>query len=178
MESGEIRMKKETFCVNELINETIEQLEPRASKNKIDLISENLNGSGKILVVADYYRIYQVLKNLVTNAIKYSNPSNSVTVFIKKRKKVATIHVNDQGKGIAKNHRKRIFERFYRIEKSRSKERGGTGLGLAISKHIIEGHKTKIKLKSKVNFGSTFSFNLKLLPKKIKKRKKIAKSLN
>ena len=178
MESGEIRMKKETFCINELINETIEQLEPRASKNKITLINENLKGSEKILVVADYYRIYQVLKNLVTNAIKYSDQGTSVTVLIKKRKKVATIEVNDQGKGIAKNHRKRVFERFYRVEKSRSKERGGTGLGLAISKHIIEGHKTKIKLKSKVNFGSTFSFNLKLLPKKIKKRQKIAKTLN
>lgn len=154
------------------------KLEPRASKNKISLINKNLNGSGKILVVADYYRIYQVLKNLVTNAIKYSDPDTSVTVYIKKRKKVATIHVEDQGKGIAKNHRKRVFERFYRIEKSRSKERGGTGLGLAISKHIIEGHKTKIKLKSKVNFGSTFSFNLKLLPKKIKKRQKIAQTLN
>ena len=136
------------------------------------------NSQEKILVVADYYRIYQVLKNLVTNAIKYSKEYTSVSVYIKKRKKVATIYIEDQGKGIAKNHRKRVFERFYRVEKSRSKERGGTWLGLAISKHIIEGHKTKIKLKSKVNFGSIFSFNLKLLPKKIKKRKKIAKTLN
>ena len=101
-----------------------------------------------------------------------------INIIFPKRKKVATIHVEDQGKGIAKNHRKRVFDRFYRIEKSRSKERGGTGLGLAISKHIIEGHKTKIKLKSKVNFGSTFFFNLKLLPKKIKKRQKIAQTLN
>ena len=178
MESGEIRMKKETFCINDLINETLEQLEPRASKNNITLINKSLNGREKTLVVADYYRIYQVLKNLVTNAIKYSKESTSVSVHIKKRKKVATIYVEDQGKGIAKNHRKRVFERFYRVEKSRSKQRGGTGLGLAISKHIIEGHKTKIKLKSKVNFGSTFSFNLKLLPKMIKKRKKIAKTLN
>ena len=115
---------------------------------------------------------------MVTNAIKYSKEYTSVSVYIKKRKKVATIYIEDQGKGIAKNHRKRVFERFYRVEKSRSKERGGTWLGLAISKHIIEGHKTKIKLKSKVNFGSIFSFNLKLLPKKIKKRKKIAKTLN
>jgi len=178
METGEIRMKKETFCINELINETIEQLEPRASKNKITLISENLNASKKILVVADYYRIYQVLKNLVTNAIKYSNPNTSVSVYIRKRKKVATIYVEDKGKGIAKNHRKRIFERFYRIEKSRSKERGGTGLGLAISKHIIEGHNTKIKLNSTLNSGSTFYFNLKLLPKKVKKRKKMLKAQN
>ena len=148
MESGEIRMKKETFCINELINETIEQLEPRASKNKISLINKNLNGSGKILVVADYYRIYQVLKNLVTNAIKYSDPDTSVTVYIKKRKKVATIHVEDQGKGLAKNLRKRVFERFYRIDKGRSTEKGGTGLGLSIVNKIINDHNGEINFVS------------------------------
>ena len=94
-----------------------------------------------------------------------------------KRKKVVNLGIKDSGKGIPKNHRKRIFERFYRIDKSRSKKKGGTGLGLAIVKHIIEGHKTKIKLKSKTNHGSKFSFNLKLAPNNKKKTKFLRKIL-
>ena len=94
-----------------------------------------------------------------------------------KERKSSTFIIEKAGKGIPKNHRKRIFERFYRIDKSRSKEKGGTGLGLAIVKHIIEGHKTKIKLKSKINTGSIFSFNLKLAPKSSKRRKSLKKVL-
>ena len=175
METGQIQMKKEAFCVKNLIRETFDQIEGEASKKSVSLHFKDPIPNKKLIVIADYYRIYQVLKNLISNAIKYSSTHTSIYVNAKKRKKVVTVSVKDKGKGIPKNDRKRIFERFYRIDKSRSKSKGGTGLGLAIAKHIIEGHNTKMKLKSEVNFGSTFYFNLKLAPvldknKKIKKK--------
>ena len=175
MESGEIKMKMEAFDVISLIKETVEQIEPIAQQKNINL---KINvGKGSVVVIADYYRIFQVLKNLLSNAIKYSRNDSDIRINIEQRKKVVNISVEDSGIGIPKNDRKRIFERFYRIEKSRSKKRGGTGLGLAIVKHIIEGHKTKIKLKSKINQGSIFSFNLKLAPNKKKKKKSLVKIL-
>ena len=175
MESGEIKMKMEAFDIVSLINETVEQIEPIAQQKNINL---KINVEKKsVVVVADYYRIFQVLKNLLSNAIKYSRNDSDIRINIEQRKKVVNISVEDSGIGIPKNDRKRIFERFYRIEKSRSKKRGGTGLGLAIVKHIIEGHKTKIKLKSKINQGSIFSFNLKLAPNKKKKKKSLVKIL-
>ena len=175
MESGEIKMKMEAFDVIYLIKETVEQIEPIAQQKNINL---KINVEKKsVVVVADYYRIFQVLKNLLSNAIKYSRNDSDIRINSEKRKKVVNISVEDSGIGIPKNDRKRIFERFYRIEKSRSKKRGGTGLGLAIVKHIIEGHKTKIKLKSKINQGSIFSFNLKLAPNKKKKKKSLVKIL-
>ena len=175
MESGEIKMKMEAFDIVSLINETVEQIEPIAQQKNINL---KINVSkGSVVVIADYYRIFQVLKNLLSNAIKYSRKGTDILISIEERKKVVNISVEDSGIGIPKNDRKRIFERFYRIEKSRSKKKGGTGLGLAIVKHIIEGHKTKIRLKSKINQGSIFSFNLKLAPNKKKKKKSLRKIL-
>ena len=122
-------------------------------------------------------KIWPLLKNLLSNAIKYSRKDSDILINIEQRKKVVNISVKDFGIGIPKNDRKRIFERFYRIEKSRSKKKGGTGLGLAIVKHIIEGHKTKIKLKSKVKQGSKFSFNLKLAPNRKRNKKSLKKIL-
>tara|TARA_B100000029_G_scaffold57343_1_gene51879 strand:+ start:1630 stop:2730 length:1101 start_codon:yes stop_codon:yes gene_type:complete len=176
MESGEIKMKMEPFDVISLVKETADQLEPIAHNRGIKL-NFDLGDNKSIIVVADYYRIFQVLKNLITNSIKYSDPNTEIILICEKRKKVVNLGIKDSGKGIPKNHRKRIFERFYRIDKSRSKKKGGTGLGLAIVKHIIEGHKTKIKLKSKTNHGSKFSFNLKLAPNNKKKTKSLRKIL-
>ncbi|MDG2342327.1 MAG: ATP-binding protein [Cytophagales bacterium] len=176
METGDIKMKMEAFDIISLVKETVDQLDSISSTKNIKLKFDPQKNKS-VIVIADYYRVFQVLKNLITNAIKYSNNNSTITISCEKRKKVTNIKVIDEGKGIPKNHRKRIFERFYRIDKSRSKERGGTGLGLAIVKHIIEGHKTKIKLKSKINKGSIFSFNLKLAPKSIKKRKSLKKVL-
>ena len=177
MESGEIKMKMEAFDIISLVKESLDQLEPRAESNKIKLYF-NENENKRIIVLADYYRIYQVIKNLIINAIKYTDSGGQVIINCEKRKKIMSLSISDNGKGIPKNDRKRIFERFYRIDKSRSKERGGTGLGLAIVKHIIEGHNSKIKLSSKLNSGSTFSFNLKLVSKSKIKKKKIKKVLS
>ena len=177
IESGDIKMKMEAFDIISLVKESLDQLEPRADSNKIKL-HFNENKNKRIIVLADYYRIYQVIKNLVTNSIKYTDSGGQVIVSCEKRKKIVSVSISDNGKGIPKNDRKRIFERFYRIDKSRSKERGGTGLGLAIVKHIIEGHNSKIKLSSKLKSGSTFSFNLKLVSKLNIKKKKIKKVLS
>ena len=176
METGEIKMKMEAFDIVSLIDETVEQIEPIALSKKIN-VSVVKKDWKSVIVLADYYRIFQVLKNLLSNAIKYSEDNSTIEIQIEKRKKVVNLSVLDSGIGIPKNDRKRIFERFYRIDKSRSKKKGGTGLGLAIVKHIIEGHKTKIKLKSKINHGSRFSFNLKLAPNKKRKKKSLRKIL-
>ncbi len=160
METGQIKMHFENFNIFALINEVFEQLEGEAEKKKIDL------GFGEhcpkqAFVSADHQRIYQVLLNLISNAIKYSKKEEGVVrVDIEERKKDILITVQDNGKGIPKEDISRIFERFYRVEKSRSKDKGGTGLGLAIVKHILEGHNSKIEVSSKYGQGSTFSFRL------------------
>jgi len=99
--------------------------------------------------------------NLVSNAIKYTPTKGKIKVYFEVSKNEITIFVTDTGIGIPPNDMKRIFERFYRVEKSRSKESGGTGLGLAIVKHILEAHNTKVSVTSTVGKGSTFSFKLK-----------------
>jgi two-component system phosphate regulon sensor histidine kinase PhoR len=114
----------------------------------------------EVWVKADKDRIEQVMLNLVENAIKYGNEGGKVIVHFNEGKKYIEISVRDNGPGIPQEHLNRIFERFYRVDKSRSKERGGTGLGLAIVKHIINAHDTKIAVMSKPEKGTTFSFKL------------------
>ena len=99
--------------------------------------------------------------NLVSNAVKYSKDDGKIIIDFEQGKQDVTIFVKDTGKGIPPEDIKRIFERFYRVEKSRSKEKGGTGLGLAIVKHIIEAHNSKVMVTSTVGKGSVFSFKLK-----------------
>ena len=126
-------------------------MEFESEKNNIKLLINNKNIT-TVTVNADKERILQVLTNLIVNSIKYGKENGYTEVKVEEYDKDRIIvRVKDNGEGIEDEHLPRLFERFYRIEKSRSKERGGTGLGLAISKHIIEGHQTRIKLKSKVN---------------------------
>jgi two-component system phosphate regulon sensor histidine kinase PhoR len=104
-----------------------------------------------------------VLLNLVDNAIKYGGPNVCVTVGAsRKNQGLAQIHVSDNGPGIAAEHRERIFERFYRVDRARSREQGGTGLGLAIVKHIVQSHGGEVWVKSEVGQGSTFYLTLPL----------------
>lgn len=112
------------------------------------------------MVNADLQRMGQVMTNLIYNAIKYGREGGSVIVDFKKRKNDVVVFVKDDGNGIPAEHLPRIFERFYRVEKSRSKDKGGTGLGLAIVKHILEAHKTKIQVSSQLGEGTTFYFSL------------------
>ncbi len=160
METGEIKMHFEHFNIVELCLEVFDQFEEKAEKKKITVGFEEKE-QVPIYVHADYQRIYQVVLNLTSNAIKYTKKGGEVSVFFKEGKNEVTIFVKDSGRGIPPEDLKRIFERFYRVEKSRSKEKGGTGLGLAIVKHIVEAHGSKVNVTSTVDKGSIFSFKLK-----------------
>jgi Signal transduction histidine kinase len=114
-----------------------------------------------IPVHADRAKIEQVLINLIGNAIKYGNEEGRVSVSFFDMDQNILIEVSDDGIGIPEDDLPRVFERFYRVDKSRSREAGGTGLGLAIVKHIVEAHKQSINVRSSENVGSTFYFTLK-----------------
>ena len=159
IESGDITMHFENFDMLSLCNEVIDQLESRAEKNEINL-QMSKKYTDPIIVRADYRRIYQVMMNLVSNAIKYTRNGGSAKIKFKIFDKKIRVTVQDNGRGIPKEHLSRIFERFYRVEKSRSREKGGTGLGLSIVKHILEGHNSEIFVESKYKAGSKFYFDL------------------
>jgi two-component system phosphate regulon sensor histidine kinase PhoR len=152
-------MHFESFDIISLTEQVLDQMESKAEKRDITLKLEN-SPKMKIVVHADFQRIFQVMTNLVSNAIKYAKRDTTVTIRFTEKPINIHCEVIDQGEGIAPEHIGRIFERFYRVDKSRSKESGGTGLGLAIVKHIMEGHGSVVKVKSEVNKGSTFSFDL------------------
>lgn len=161
LETGQIKMDLQTFSIYELALEVYEQLEEKARRKGVKLSF----GSGvykDMLVKADYHRIFQVLRNLVLNGIHYSIEKGRVVIDFVPSKDQVTIHVKDNGRGIPPEHLNRIFQRFYRVEKSRTKttNRGGTGLGLAIVKHILEQHGSQIKVRSMIDKGSDFYFDL------------------
>lgn len=165
METGEIKMHFEHFDIIALTREVLDQLEGEAEKRSITVTMEQADQ--KFFVRADYQRIYQVMMNLVSNGIKYTKREGHVDIKFEEKDGFIHTHVADNGRGIPPEDLKRIFERFYRVEKSRSKEKGGTGLGLSIVKHIMELHGSSVEVVSKVKEGSTFSF-------KLKKGKKVA----
>ena len=158
IESGDIKMKFESLDLLKLCNEVIDQLEERARKKNIRL--KLIEPNHKMTVFADWQRIMQVVTNLVSNAINYTQEGGDVSVSFDVTKKNITTIIKDNGEGIPPQHLARIFERFYRVDKSRSREKGGTGLGLAIVKHILEGHGTRAEVESTVGKGSIFSFKL------------------
>ena len=159
LETGEVKMHFEPVDLYQITQEVFDQLENTALARRTSLKIKS-DEPGGILVKADPQRITQVLTNLIENAIKYGNDGGKVQVSFEEEKKQYTIQVRDNGPGIPPEHLNRIFERFYRVDKSRSKERGGTGLGLAIVKHILNAHKSKITVMSKPDKGTTFSFKL------------------
>lgn len=159
METGEITMHEANFNIHALVKEIFDQVEEKARKLNVSIKFAE-GGKKTVFVYADPNRINQVMTNLISNAINYTLDGGEVIVEFEKRKNNILISVKDTGQGISSEHLSRIFERFYRVEKSRSKEKGGTGLGLAIVKHILEAHRTKINVSSIVGKGSTFSFKL------------------
>jgi two-component system, OmpR family, phosphate regulon sensor histidine kinase PhoR len=161
MESGVVKFNFESFDLKEIINEVIEELEQKASKRKMN-IHFYYEKDKTFRTIADKDKIFRVCQNLISNAIKYNNDGGEVQVNLKTNKNNITVEVKDNGKGIPPEDLKRIFERFYRVDKSRSREGGGTGLGLSIVKHILEGHKSKISVSSTLGKGSVFSFELPL----------------
>jgi len=158
IETGDIKMHFENFDLRRLCEDVLDQFEEKAEKKKIKLtLSDEHN---RIMVYADKQRISQVITNFVSNAINYTPEDGAVSVEFEVGKKNVTTFVTDNGEGIPESHLDRIFERFYRVDKSRSREKGGTGLGLAIVKHILEGHHSRPEVTSQVGKGSTFSFKL------------------
>ncbi|MDF2159051.1 ATP-binding protein [Algoriphagus sp. CAU 1675] len=161
MESGVIKFVFSDFDLKELILEVIEELEHKASKRQVS-IDFKFEADKNYITHADRGKIYRVCQNLIFNAVKYNHEGGEVKISMKTQKNSIQIDIKDDGQGIPPEDLKRIFERFYRVEKSRSKKEGGTGLGLAIVKHILEGHKSKISVSSTVGKGSIFSFSLPL----------------
>lgn len=158
LETGEIRMENESFDLILLVNEVIEQLEHKAKKRGVKLSIESR--FERLLVRGDVNRMMQVFKNLIDNAIKYGKEKGTVIVEIEQEGKGVKVTVADDGPGIPEDHHQHLFKRFYRVDKSRSRDRGGTGLGLSIVKHIVEAHGSQITLKSNSDSGTKFSFKL------------------
>ncbi|MBW1619084.1 two-component sensor histidine kinase [Empedobacter falsenii] len=159
LERGRINIEFSVFNLTALVQDVIDLLEIKAEKNNIK-ISLNYPIHQPIKVVGDIQKIQQVLINLIVNAINYSNPNTEIDIDFEEYDDKIQISIKDQGVGIKQEDIDRIFERFYRIDKSRNRNNGGSGLGLAIVKHILEAHKQKIYVTSKIGKGSTFSFYL------------------
>jgi two-component system phosphate regulon sensor histidine kinase PhoR len=162
LESGELLMDIDKFDINALVKDVYEQLEVRAKDRGISLlIKEGCNKP--FMVMGDKYRIRQVIVNLILNSIKYGKDYGTTTAGYYDMDENILIEIGDNGEGIPQEHLPRIFERFYRVDKSRARESGpgGTGLGLAIVKHIIEAHGQSINVRSTVGMGTTFGFTLK-----------------
>jgi two-component system, OmpR family, phosphate regulon sensor histidine kinase PhoR len=159
LESGELKLEQEDFNIVSLIYDVFEMQEMLAEKHKIKLVFGD-NYEKPIKVNADKKRIIEVMNNLIVNSIKYGKEKGTTTVSFFDIGDQVMIEISDTGIGIAEKDIHRIFERFYRTDKSRSRDQGGTGLGLSIVKHIIEAHGQNISVRSKPAEGSTFTLTL------------------
>lgn len=159
-ESGIKTVDRSDFNIYDLVDNVFDLLEFESEKNNILLELENNNNS-VINVNADQERILQVLTNLIVNSIKYGSNNGYTKVIVEDyNTEKVIIRVIDNGEGIEQEHLPRLFERFYRIDKNRSRKKGGSGLGLSIVKHIIEAHQEQIFVESKIGVGTEFSFTL------------------
>ena len=160
-ESGIKTVDKSNFNIYELIYNVYDLMEFESEKNNTKLLIKDEHNS-PVIVNADKERILQVLTNLIVNSIKYGKENGYTEVAVEEYNKDSIIvRVADNGEGIEDEHLPRLFERFYRIDKNRSRKKGGSGLGLSIVKHIIEAHQEQIFVESKVGQGTEFSFTLK-----------------
>lgn len=160
LEAGDLSLNIETFDIIEVVKNVFELLEMKAAKKKITLTFD-MDYEVPIMVMADKDRIQQVLTNLIVNSIKYGHQKGTTEVSIENLiKNKVIVRVTDNGEGIKSEDIPRLFERFYRVDQSRSRKEGGSGLGLSIVKHIIEAHNEKIYVESELHVGSEFSFTL------------------
>lgn len=159
-ESGMEQIENQPFNIVDTLQNVFDLLEMQAQKNKVNLVMEQ-KFEMPVMVQADEERIQQVLTNLIINSIKYGVEEGTTEISIQElNDEKILIRITDNGEGIEKEHLPRLFERFYRVDKNRSRERGGSGLGLAIVKHIVEAHHEKIFVESTPGVGSEFSFTL------------------
>lgn len=159
-EAGELNLAMDNFDLVDTVEEVLDFNDQKASKKHIAL--EFCNATGKpVMVYGDKHRIYEVISNLVINSINYGVENGTTRVVISDIENKYLLDVSDNGIGISEENIGRVFERFFRVDKSRSRESGGTGLGLAIVKHIMEAHNELVTVKSKIGVGTTFSITLK-----------------
>ena len=160
LEVGDLNVEMVDFDILELIENVFELLEMKSTKKKITL-SFDMDYKDPIYVHADRDKIQQVLTNLLVNSIKYGQEDGTTEVSVENLiKNKVIVRITDNGEGISEQHIPRLFERFYRVDKSGSRDEGGSGLGLSIVKHIIEAHDEKIYVESAEGVGSEFSFTL------------------
>lgn len=159
LESGQ-ELNLQVVDMLKLTAEVFEMVETQANEKSISVKLKKQNEK-TILVMADRAKVRQVMVNLLINAIKYGRSQGKIVIGFYDMDKNILTEISDDGMGIAKEHLPRLFERFYRTDKGRSRDQGGSGLGLAIVKHIIEAHKQTINVRSTVGVGSTFGFTLK-----------------
>ena len=160
LESSTLKLQITSFDIVKLTEEIIEDLEISASKKNIKIIFNKIY-ENEILVDADRNRIEQVLTNLITNSINYGAEKGTTEISFESDEENIMVKVNDNGEGISEENMPRLFQRFFRVDISRSRSQGGSGLGLAIVKHIIDAHNENIYVQSTVGIGSEFSFSLK-----------------
>lgn len=155
-----LKMSKRYFGISNTINKTIDELNALAENKNVSLEFDPSIANG-VSVFGDEERIKQVLVNLIDNAIKYTSNEGFVKVTLNVNEKDVVVNIEDNGIGIPIKDQPRIFERFYRVDKARSRDAGGSGLGLSIVKHILEAHSSCIKVESEENKGTKFLFSLK-----------------
>ena len=162
LEVGGLVLEKENFNIIKLVKNIFDLLEMKASVKNISLVFDK-NYKESIKVNGDQERIQQVLSNLIVNSIKYGKKEGTTEISVEHLvKDKVIIRVTDNGEGIENEHLPRIFERFYRVDKSGSRKEGGSGLGLSIVKHIMDAHQENIYVESQHGIGSEFSFTMQL----------------
>ena len=159
LESGELILDMEPFNIKDLAQEVIEELDLKSKEQGVELGFKPGADTG-FIVYADRESIRQVLINLVNNSIKYGNPKGETKFSFYDMESYILCEIADNGIGIPEKHLPHVFDRFYRVDKSRSRQRGGSGLGLAIVKHIMEAHQQTINVRSSPGLGSTFGVTL------------------
>jgi two-component system phosphate regulon sensor histidine kinase PhoR len=156
IESGKVPLEKKSIKPIELINRPVERMKLQSDRAGIAM---EISISSKLPeVLVDMARMQQVIINLIHNAIKFTPPGGMITITAREETDQVVFGVNDTGEGIAEDDLERVFERFYKADRSRS--RGGTGLGLSIARHIVETHKGRIWVESEIGKGSTFWFSI------------------
>ena len=157
-ESGELRLYKQKTDINALTQKILDDFKITIQKKNIKLETEI--STTPILISIDPIRIEQVLNNIISNALRYVAKNDSIFIQIKENLKTIEIIIKDSGPGIEKNKQRYIFDRFYRVDKSRSRQEGGSGLGLSIAKELIQAHEGTISLKSDLGKGTTFTISM------------------
>jgi two-component system phosphate regulon sensor histidine kinase PhoR len=160
LQSDTLELDFESINLEVLVNEVVESLQFLSESYNVE-VSIKSGFSKLVLIEGDRHRIKQVLTNLISNSIKYGNQGGTTDIEYFDLDENVLVEITDNGIGIEKEQLPHLFERFYRVDKNRSREMGGTGLGLSIVKHIVEAHEQTINVRSTMGVGSTFGFTMK-----------------